>query len=351
MKLSTLLLTSIFIAAPALAAPPEGKGGGKGGGNDPVGLAEAFDAIQADTIWAVPSSPQEEISSTFGPRIRTSTAAYDWHRGLDIHGETGDPILASYDGEFVGIRQYTNGGTTVIIEHAFAQPVSFQGQEIDRWYTLYMHMDAVDADLVAADAAGNHPVISAGDQIGTVGTSGSTVTPHLHQEIRVGSRCSLEFQLNNPSSGCSGLYFDPHVHPLFLHPDEANDLSLSVATGLSGLQDGIIEISSLDRHPDINRYEFQIRSRKKVIDSFVLDLNLRTGFDATSEAALDTPDTAKPHLSPEPFGYSANRWTTNLVIPAGFVPTKNSGETFRVIVTDIWGNESAINFGNKNETW
>ncbi len=343
---SVLALTT----SSALAAPPPGKGGGNNN-NGPLDLPSAFEAMQADTIWSVPNSPQDHISSTFGPRIKSSSNAYDWHRGLDIHGEIGDPILSAYDGEFVGIRNYTSGGTTVIIEHQFPEPVEFQGHQITTWYTLYMHMDEVAAYLVTADSNDEHPIIAAGDQIGTVGMTGSTVNPHLHQEIRVGSRCSLEYQLDNPNSGCSGLFFDPHVHPLFLQPETENGLSLSVSTSLTALEDGVIEISSEDQYPDINRYEFQIRDRKNVRASYVLDLNERTGFDATTNDILDIPDETKPYLSPVPFGYTADHWTTYLVIPASFVTNKNNGESFRVIATDIWGNEQSINFGDKKVSW
>jgi hypothetical protein len=35
--------------------------------------------------------------------------------------------------------------------------------------------------------------------------------------VLLGTRCSLEFALDNPTSTCNTLGVDPHVHPLYIY--------------------------------------------------------------------------------------------------------------------------------------
>ena len=58
--------------------------------------------------------------------------------------------------------------------------------------------------------------ISKGQLIGYAGASGTAVSPHLHLDLRVGTSCSLEYQLNNPTKSCASYGFDPHMHPYLM---------------------------------------------------------------------------------------------------------------------------------------
>ena len=247
----------------------------------------AFAQIKDKMVWPTPNSTVHNISSTFGPRIRSSCNCYDFHRGVDIHGEIGDDVYASYGGVVKKVTTWGGGGKTIILEHQFPSSVDFNGASISRWYSLYLHL----SEQLVSD----RQVVEAGDLIGKVGDTGSTVTPHLHQEVRVGTRCSLEYALSNPSSTCNTLGIDPHVSPLFVYPGSVigdTSISLTLQQNVSNNQDGQVHIETPDDAPNVNRYTIQLRdnSTSNVTLEHTLELNYRIGFDASSTAALDTQD-------------------------------------------------------------
>lgn len=89
---------------------------------------------------------------------------YAGHSGIDIAAATGTPILAANGGPILYAGWNSWGyGNTVVIGHG---PFS----------TLYGHMDSL------AVRCGN--VVSAGQVIGYVGSTGNSSGPHLHFEIR-----------------------------------------------------------------------------------------------------------------------------------------------------------------------
>ncbi len=103
------------------------------------------------------------------------------HTGIDIGASKGTPIMAAAAGTVVwadwGLfsgapNENDPYGKAVAIRHDF-------GWNGKRLYTIYAHMDRIDA------AAGQ--VVQAGDQIGLVGETGNTTGPHLHFEVRVKS--------------------------------------------------------------------------------------------------------------------------------------------------------------------
>ena len=149
------------------------------------------------------------ISSSFGPRWKTSASRDDFHLGIDYFGEPGTPLLAIGDGVVAGIypegnTTFPNGGNVVVIEHVMPE-TTFHGVPIDRVFAIYLHVQSF------AVAAGE-PVV-AGQTVAAMGMTGDTEFVHLHFETRVGTQCS---QL-----ACGGA-FDPHVHPfLFVSaPDD-----------------------------------------------------------------------------------------------------------------------------------
>jgi murein DD-endopeptidase MepM/ murein hydrolase activator NlpD len=92
------------------------------------------------------------------------------HPGMDIDGETGDPVTAAGPGTvaFAGPAPvgYSGYGTIVDIDH---------GQGI---HTLYAHLSRID--VVTGQ------VVAAGRLLGAIGTSGNVTGSHLHFEVRVG---------------------------------------------------------------------------------------------------------------------------------------------------------------------
>ena len=100
-----------------------------------------------------------EVTSGFGSRYG------GLHTGLDIDGETGDPVIASASGRIVHTDEYFGYGTTVIIDHG------------DGFATLYGHLSATDVKLGR--------VVPQGGSIGSVGCTGECTGDHLHFEIRI----------------------------------------------------------------------------------------------------------------------------------------------------------------------
>ena len=88
------------------------------------------------------------------------------HRGIDLNGNTGDPVYAMLDGIVVLAEMLFYEGNMVIINH---------GNGI---FSYYMHLEKLYV------ASGDKVV--AGQQIGTVGSTGMSTGPHLHVSLMVG---------------------------------------------------------------------------------------------------------------------------------------------------------------------
>lgn len=311
-------------------------------------LTTAFASLRANTLWPVQGGTFDAMTSTFGPRIKVSTGTYDWHRGIDLDVLEGTPVRAPLDGTFFGIRNYVDGGLTVILRHTFPTPVVHQGRTLTYYYTFYMHLSSVDPALQQAEAAGQTPAVPKGYVIGAGGHSGSAVDDHLHWELRVGTPYSLEWQLQNPTSqyGFNNFGFDPHVHPMLLTvPYTAHGMGLSILRK-PGRTTGTIRFSANDDQPLLNRVLVQIkrRSDNRIMATHTLDFNLRTGYDATSTPALDTPNTSKPYMSPLPFG-TASPYVTDIMIPPTFVGAYYGTKFLTtVLVHDIWGRSTQISW-------
>ena len=99
------------------------------------------------------------ITSRFGPRWGRR------HSGTDICGELGDPVKAADTGIVITAEYQDNGyGNIVIIDHQ------------NGIHTWYAHLDSIG--VVAGD------VVTKGDKIGELGTTGYSTGPHLHFEVR-----------------------------------------------------------------------------------------------------------------------------------------------------------------------
>lgn len=314
---------------------------------------EAFREARSTTFWPLPRSTLCEISSGFGPRTTGFVSKYyDFHRGFDIAGDLGDPVLAAQSGLVHGIYNWTGCGLTVVLRHEFAEEVIFHKDKspVDMYYTFYCHLDAMAVD------AGTF--VTGGTMIGTVGESGRAGFPHLHFEIRLGTRCSLENAVAN-GGACNKDFIDPHINPLvmFKHlscdSDTIGEPVLQETTALSQTVDGRIIAETEDSDAAILKaYNVCIlRARGTSRNCWTLDLDLRQGFDATSTAALDNPDQSKPWLDPRPFSFGKNSWKIDFVIPYTWVGYKRPGETFLLTVRDVWGEESSFHFGDEYQSW
>lgn len=316
-----------------------------------------FRLIEDKNIWPLPKSTICHVGAAFGPRKNGgSKGYYDYHRGIDITGAIGDPIVSVYDGVVTGVYNWSGGGLTVAIRHNLPQLVKFHPDKpsTDVFYTLYSHMGHIGVTW------GDE--VKAGQNIGEIGMTGRTNAPHLHFELRLQVFCSLENALKSTAFECNKVQIDPHINPLILfkHLSCAEDVGNEILVPkfyqmqkLNQTHDGIIRVRTEDADAGMIFFGFYSVESTRTIPrtSHELDLNLRTGFDATSLEALDTPDTTKPWLDPVSFGSRSDTWRMDLVIPHEFVRYKNAGETFRVLVRDVWGFEYTYDFGVLMESW
>jgi murein DD-endopeptidase MepM/ murein hydrolase activator NlpD len=251
-------------------------------------------------VYRSPVTSPEQISSTFGPRWQYSRSRDDFHRGIDFFGERGEPVFAIGDGVVVrryaeGSKQFPNGGNTLIIRHLLAEPVQWQGKTIDKFYALYLHLEGFRV------AKGER--VSAGQNVGEMGSSGTTSFVHLHFEVRVQTYCSLKYQLAHPESSCAGFGFDPHVHPFpFIGGANADEVTLAERPG----EPYVLYYTATRGDLDLNRIE---------TDQGRIDFNRRTGIDARSTGTLDDFDYGWLRLSPEPFRSRSTKIRYRLEFP------------------------------------
>ena len=249
-----------------------------------VAVDRGRDVPQSDT-FSPPVETPLNISSTFGPRWKQSESRYDFHRGIDFHGNAGDPILAMGDGVVHAVHpegsvEFPNGGNTLIIAHDLRNPFDWQGHRIDRIYSLYLHL--TDFLVAAGDT------VAAGQTVATMGDTGAAFV-HLHFEIRLQTVCSLEYQIANPTASCAQYGFDPHVHPfLFIGGANADEVAID------HVPEGPFVFYCEGSRGDLDLSELRT-------DLGTINFDLRTGMDATSTAALDDFDYGWVRIVPDPF--------------------------------------------------
>lgn len=123
-----------------------------------------------DSLMSVPGispvSPKGyyRISDPFGTRIHPITRRRQHHDGIDFAGKKGNSIYAVGNGKVIDVHKSRTGyGNKVTISHGYG------------YKTLYAHMN--DIFVKKGD------LISRGQTIGTIGTTGRSTGPHLHFEV------------------------------------------------------------------------------------------------------------------------------------------------------------------------
>ena len=115
------------------------------------------------------------LSSSMGNRADPFTGEKDFHPGLDISADTGDPVYATADGKITTAAMAGNYGNLVVIDHGY-------GIE-----TRYGHLSAFKVREGQA--------VKRGDLIGLVGATGRATSSHLHYEVRANGRILNPLQL------------------------------------------------------------------------------------------------------------------------------------------------------------
>lgn len=116
-------------------------------------------AVATPSIWPVAGW----LTSAFGHRTDPFTGDADFHPGLDISAEYGQPVLATGDATVESAGPNGSYGNMVVLDHHFGI------------ITKYGHLSRI------AVTAGQD--VSRGDVIGYVGSTGRSTAAHLHYEI------------------------------------------------------------------------------------------------------------------------------------------------------------------------
>jgi murein DD-endopeptidase MepM/ murein hydrolase activator NlpD len=154
---------------------------------DKAAFAKAFSQpfsaplFQKDFEW-----PRlDRITAPYGDRRSFNGKLKSQHFGMDIDGDTGDPIHASNDGVVVMSRDCYSSGGTVILHHGGGL------------YTSYFHMSAIDVK--------EGTKVKQGQLLGQVGSTGRVTGPHLHWGVKAdglwvdgGTLLKLDFGISEP---------------------------------------------------------------------------------------------------------------------------------------------------------
>lgn len=112
-----------------------------------------------------PVNGEVDMSSNFGMRMDPFLRRPAMHTGLDMRGDTGEPVHATAAGK-VSIAGREGGyGNLVEIDHG------------NGFATRYGHLSAIEVKV------GQH--VRIGQTVGRIGSTGRSTGPHLHYETRV----------------------------------------------------------------------------------------------------------------------------------------------------------------------
>lgn len=114
-------------------------------------------------LWPVANN--YKITSDFGYRVHPIFGYNEYHDGIDIKASTGTPIRAAYSGKVTISKLSSSAGNYIVIYHG------------NNLYTEYMHCN--ERYVSVGDT------VTAGQTIGTVGSTGWSTGAHLHFSVNI----------------------------------------------------------------------------------------------------------------------------------------------------------------------
>ncbi|CAM2979692.1 M23 family metallopeptidase [Paenibacillus sediminis] len=105
----------------------------------------------------------KRITSSFGYRTDPFTGRAAFHAGVDIAGDTGDPVYAAGAGKVIAAEKSSSRGNYIIILHPGG---------LETWY---MHLDGMNVNV------GEN--VLKGEKIGRLGDTGRSTGAHLHFQV------------------------------------------------------------------------------------------------------------------------------------------------------------------------
>jgi murein DD-endopeptidase MepM/ murein hydrolase activator NlpD len=112
-----------------------------------------------------PVAGEIDMSSGFGMRMDPFLRSPAMHTGLDMRGDTGEPVRATANGTVTSAGNNGGYGKMVEIEHR------------NGLSTRYAHLSAIDVRV--------GQTVKIGQIVGKIGSTGRSTGPHLHYETRV----------------------------------------------------------------------------------------------------------------------------------------------------------------------
>lgn len=117
-------------------------------------------------IMPISNKDLTRTASGFGLRIHPIYKIIKFHAGMDFTAPTGTDIYATGDGNIAAVISSKRGlGNHVIIDHGFG------------YSSIYAHLESFNVR--------RGQKVKRGDVIGFVGSTGTSVAPHLHYEIKL----------------------------------------------------------------------------------------------------------------------------------------------------------------------
>jgi murein DD-endopeptidase MepM/ murein hydrolase activator NlpD len=115
-------------------------------------------------IMPVAGKDLKRVASGYGYRIHPIYKTRKLHTGMDFTAPTNTPIYSTGIGTVVEVKRLRSGyGHHVVVDHGFG------------YKTLYAHMNRIKV------VRGQR--VNRGQELGTVGNTGTSTAPHLHYEV------------------------------------------------------------------------------------------------------------------------------------------------------------------------
>ena len=134
-----------------------------------INLARAqidrLNRVLVDVPVRKPVPGEIDMSSPFGVRTDPFLGRPAMHTGLDLRGETGEPVYATAAGKIASAGREGGYGNMVEIDH---------GNGLS---TRYGHLSEIDVKV--------GQIVRIGQAIGKIGSTGRSTGPHLHYETRI----------------------------------------------------------------------------------------------------------------------------------------------------------------------
>ena len=131
------------------------------------GSSSAIPNVSAGS-WTKPASGR--FTSGYGSRTHPIHGVVKTHYGIDIANSTGTPVISAADGVVSYASPLSTYGNVIMVTHSIDGKI---------FTSLYAHLSSIKVNV--------GQVVSKGQIIGAIGTTGNSTGPHLHFEIHIGN--------------------------------------------------------------------------------------------------------------------------------------------------------------------